>query len=62
MITQTERLKDILNNQINYAVDEKTIEIAKEMLLKNYPVSDISEITGLSEEAVRELQHHALQS
>ena len=35
---------------------QKAIEAAKTMLLKNYPTNDISEITGLSIEKVLELQ------
>ena len=34
---------------------EKAIEAAKGMLIKNYPINDICEITGLSLEKVREL-------
>ena len=35
---------------------QKAIEDAKNMLKKNYPTSDISEITGLTLEKVLELQ------
>ena len=35
---------------------QKAIEAAKIMLLKNYPTNDISEITGLPIEKVLELQ------
>ena len=34
---------------------EKAVEAAKGMLIKNYPINDICEITGLSLEKVREL-------
>ena len=34
---------------------EKSVEAAKGMLIKNYPINDICEITGLSLEKVREL-------
>ena len=34
---------------------EKSVEDAKGMLIKNYPINDICEITGLSLEKVREL-------
>ena len=33
---------------------EKTLEIAKKMLTKGIPIEDIIEITGLSEEEIRE--------
>ena len=35
---------------------QKAIEAAKTMLLKNYPTNDISEITGLPIEKMLELQ------
>ena len=38
------------------AKEEKAIEAATNMLKKNYPTSDISEITGLPLEQVFELQ------
>ena len=34
---------------------EKAVGAAKGMLIKNYPINDICEITGLSLEKVREL-------
>ena len=34
---------------------EKAVEDAKGMLIKNYPINDICEITGLPLEKVREL-------
>ncbi len=39
---------------------EKAIETATNILLKNYPTSDISEITGLPIEQVLELQKSIL--
>ena len=48
-----------IRNQIRFAekqgAKEKATEIAKQMLAKGYPASDISEITGLSPEAVAAL-------
>lgn len=37
-------------------MEQKAVETATNMLRKNYPLSDISEITGLSFEQVLELQ------
>ena len=34
-------------------LEDRNIELAKEMLKKNYPISDIIELTGLSEEIIR---------
>lgn len=36
-------------------VQKKAIEAAKKMLVKNYPFSDICEITDLSQKQVKEL-------
>jgi len=56
MITQTERLRDIYNNQIGYAVDEAKFNIIKNMLEKGYTINDISEITGVDEDVILRLK------
>ena len=60
MITQTERLKDIMNNQINYAVDEaekmKSIEIARNLLEIGLSKEQISEATGLDMNEILEIE------
>lgn len=38
------------------AREEKAIETAKNMLIKNYPTNEVSELTGLPLEKVLELQ------
>jgi len=38
---------------------ERDIEIAKGMILKNYPLSDISALTGLSLVELQTLKSHA---
>ena len=40
----------------NHQRDYKAIEIAKNMLSKNYSISDISSITGLSHDEIKQLQ------
>ena len=35
---------------------QKAIETAKKMLLKKYSVNDISELTGISEDKIQELE------
>ena len=55
MITQTEYLRDIQRNQIGFAVDEKTIEIARKLLKRNRPIDEVMEDTGLNEFAVIQL-------
>ena len=41
--------------KIKEAKEEKSIEIAKAMLLKNMDINDISDITGLSIDAIHKL-------
>lgn len=41
--------------KIKEAKKEKSIEIAKAMLLKNMDINDISDITGLSIDAIHKL-------
>ena len=40
---------------VNKGVQQKAIEAAKKMLVKNYPFSDICEITELSQKQVKDL-------
>jgi len=56
MITQIERLRDIYNNQLNYAVDEKTIEIAKRLLRRGTSIDDVVEVTDLDKTLVIQLK------
>ncbi len=37
-------------------IEKKAMGVAKKMLVKGYPISDIAEITGLSEKQIRELK------
>ena len=55
-IRAAEALKQGLQQGLQQGEEKKAIETATKMLKKNYPPSDISEITGLSLEKVQELQ------
>ena len=48
--------RDITRKAKTEGRQEKAVEAAENMLKKKYPVSDISEITGLPLEKVLELQ------
>jgi len=60
MMTQAEYYKSIFDDQIGFAVDEKTIEIAIEMLRDGDPVDRVSRITNLPLVTVEDLQRSAL--
>ncbi len=47
---------DIMTEAAEEATQQKAVEDARNMLKKNYPTSDIAEITGLSLEQVLNLQ------
>jgi hypothetical protein len=51
-----ERAAEALQKGIAQGIQQKAMETAKKMLVKNYSESDISEITGLPLEQVLELQ------
>ena len=40
------------NEGIEQGIEQKTIELVTKMLIKNYPLKEISEITGLTEEEI----------
>ena len=48
--------EEAFNDGLEKGHQEKAVEDATNMLRKNYPTSDISEITGLPLEKVLELQ------
>ena len=55
-VKQEEAFEDGKEAGLAEGAQQKAIEAAKTMLLKNYPTNDISEITGLPIEKVLELQ------
>ena len=44
-----------LTSTVNYALRERNKEIAREMKAKNYPMSEIIEISHLTEKQINEL-------
>jgi len=48
MMTQAEYYRSIYDDTINYAKDERTMEIAKEMILESMPIEKIAKVTKLS--------------
>ena len=53
-----ERAAEALQKGIAQGIQQKAMETAKKMLVKNYSESDISEITGLPLDQVIELKKH----
>ena len=51
-----ERAAEALQQGIQQGEQQKAIETAKNMLIKNYSINEISELTGLPLEKVLELQ------
>ena len=56
MMADVEYYQSIYHNQIHYAVNEKTIEIAKKMLKRGASVEDVVEDTGLDRDTVLQLR------
>lgn len=53
---QSVHSQDVLHAANAKGRAERNLEIAKNMLSKNYPISDVSTITGLSDDEIRLLQ------
>ncbi|AHC16511.1 Rpn family recombination-promoting nuclease/putative transposase [Salinispira pacifica] len=50
------RLKTARQQGLEQGLEQAKIEDAKKMLQKGYPIVDIAEITGLSEEQIKKLE------
>ena len=46
----------VLRNEVNGALEEKNISMVKKMLEKNYDINEISELTGLTIDKIKEIE------
>lgn len=46
----------VLRNEVNGALEEKNISMVKKMLEKDYDINEISELTGLTIDKIKEIE------